>query len=187
MELQEIERQARALMTHHGVGRLEFAFSNGKTIIGETKFRRFSTPSGGKYHVPFRITLSRYFAERLSADEIRECMLHEIAHALVGIEHGHDEVWQATARKIGATGNRCQPTGIEHDYPVRGYCTNPDCNVEVCGQHRLPQRVYWHKKCGRSYPLRWFKNGRMMKLSDMPVKYQNEYRKSFATNRNLVK
>lgn len=37
---------------------------------------------------------------------VREVILHEIAHALVGAGHGHDEVWQAKALQIGASGKQ---------------------------------------------------------------------------------
>lgn len=49
-------------------------------------------------------------------EEIRDTLLHEIAHALVGPNHGHDEVWRAMAVSIGAKGTRCAkglPEGFE--------------------------------------------------------------------------
>ena len=42
-----------------------------------------------------------------SDDEVLDTILHEIAHALVGPQHGHDAVWRAKAREIGCTGERC--------------------------------------------------------------------------------
>ncbi|MDO5746303.1 MAG: SprT-like domain-containing protein [Actinomycetaceae bacterium] len=33
---------------------------------------------------------------------VRDIILHEIAHALVGAKHGHDSVWKAQARQLGA-------------------------------------------------------------------------------------
>lgn len=38
---------------------------------------------------------------------MRNTILHEIAHALVGVHHGHDDVWKAKALEIGCDGNRC--------------------------------------------------------------------------------
>ena len=35
---------------------------------------------------------------------LEDIMLHEIAHALVGCEHGHDEIWRSKAIEIGCTG-----------------------------------------------------------------------------------
>lgn len=37
----------------------------------------------------------------ITAEAVRQLALHEIAHALVGGAHGHDEVWQGCARAVG--------------------------------------------------------------------------------------
>lgn len=34
-------------------------------------------------------------------EEIKNTILHEIAHALVGCEHGHNKIWQQKAIEIG--------------------------------------------------------------------------------------
>ena len=52
-------------------------------------------------------------------EEVRDTILHEIAHALVGPRHGHDEVWRAMALRIGCSGERCvsdDAPGIEGDW-----------------------------------------------------------------------
>lgn len=53
------------------------------------------------------ISLSRHYVRYAEADHIRDTLLHEIAHALVGPAHGHDAVWRAKAREIGCTASRC--------------------------------------------------------------------------------
>lgn len=54
-------------------------------------------------HQARRITFCGQLVD-LSEDptEIRLVILHEIAHALVGTNHDHDELWHAKAREIGA-------------------------------------------------------------------------------------
>jgi hypothetical protein len=37
-------------------------------------------------------------------NEIKNTILHEIAHALVGNEYGHNIVWQNKAKELGVTG-----------------------------------------------------------------------------------
>lgn len=57
------------------------------------------------------ISLSRTLVSLNSEEEVLDTILHEIAHALAGIEHGdncgHDERWQAICRRIGARPERC--------------------------------------------------------------------------------
>ena len=53
------------------------------------------------------ISLSRLYVRNAEKDHIRDTILHEIAHALVGPHHGHDAVWRQKAREIGCTATRC--------------------------------------------------------------------------------
>ena len=53
------------------------------------------------------ISLSRLYVRHAGIDHIRDTILHEIAHALVGPRHGHDAVWRQKAREIGCTATRC--------------------------------------------------------------------------------
>ena len=53
------------------------------------------------------ISLSRLYVRNANKDHIRDTILHEIAHALVGPRHGHDVVWRNKAREIGCTATRC--------------------------------------------------------------------------------
>jgi predicted metal-dependent peptidase len=40
----------------------------------------------------------------LNFDMLKDIILHEIAHALAGAEHAHDETWKAKALEIGSLG-----------------------------------------------------------------------------------
>ncbi|MGJ8725880.1 MAG: SprT family zinc-dependent metalloprotease [Roseibacillus sp.] len=57
------------------------------------------------------ISLSRPLAALNPEEEVLDTILHEIAHALAGIETGqncgHDERWKAICRRIGARPDRC--------------------------------------------------------------------------------
>jgi predicted SprT family Zn-dependent metalloprotease len=48
------------------------------------------------------ITLSKVNVELGSLEVVRDIILHEIAHALVGPGHRHDKTWKRQARAIGA-------------------------------------------------------------------------------------
>jgi len=53
------------------------------------------------------ISLAYAYARSATDEEIDDTLLHEIAHALVGKAHGHDQVWQAQAVALGCSGQRC--------------------------------------------------------------------------------
>ena len=52
-----------------------------------------------------QITLSVTYCLKASEAEIVDTILHEIAHAIVGPQHGHDAVWKAAAQRSGALRN----------------------------------------------------------------------------------
>jgi predicted SprT family Zn-dependent metalloprotease len=139
MELHEIEKHAKALMTAHGVGALPFEFDNAKRRLGATHLMRIGNTTLAK-----KITLSRHYAAILPPDEIRNTILHEIAHALTP-GHGHDAVWRAACRKVGAKPERCAAPSAKPDAPIEGRC--PTCEVKVSEHHRMPRSVYVHRSC----------------------------------------
>ena len=95
MNLIDAQRLAKSLMVQHGLTAWNFEFDNA--------YMRF----GVCWHRTRRIGLSRRLVPLNSEEQVKDTILHEIAHALVGIGHGHDRVWQAMCRKIGARPERC--------------------------------------------------------------------------------
>ena len=94
MHLPDVLDLARALMATHGVEDWELGLDRARRRAGQTD------------HARHRITLSRHLMGLYDEAEVRETILHEIAHARVGASHGHDAVWRAEARRIGSTGRR---------------------------------------------------------------------------------
>lgn len=78
-------------------------YLNGWTFKFDNAKRRFGCCHFGKKEITLSLPLS------LLNDEasIRDTILHEIAHAKVGINHNHDSEWRAMAKSIGGSGNRC--------------------------------------------------------------------------------
>jgi predicted SprT family Zn-dependent metalloprotease len=133
MDLGDARRLAAELMARHGLQDWHFAFDNARARFGVCRPARRE------------IGLSRRLTALSSQDEVANTILHEIAHALVGPEHGHDQVWRATALAIGCDGRRTDdlPEGAEG--PWQGRCPAG----HVVHQHRRPTRV---RSCGRCAP-----------------------------------
>jgi predicted SprT family Zn-dependent metalloprotease len=94
-EIDAIAQQAREYLLQHELSLWSFRFDNGRTRAGSCQYG------------PHVITLSYEFAKHAPAAEIRDTLLHEIAHALVGKTHHHDAVWRTTALALGCSGRRC--------------------------------------------------------------------------------
>ena len=86
-----------------------------------------------------RIGLSVSYCHRAARAEIVDTLLHEIAHAIVGVRHQHDAVWRAKAREIGCSAERCH--AVDHT-PARwvGACG--------CGKRWLRQRLSRNLRLG---------------------------------------
>lgn len=93
--IQQVRVLARDLLTLHGLPEWTFAFNRRKRALGLCVYRRRT------------IELSIHFVLRNTREEIVDTVLHEIAHALVGPNHGHDAVWRKKCLEIGARPLRC--------------------------------------------------------------------------------
>jgi predicted SprT family Zn-dependent metalloprotease len=129
---------ALVLMALHGLHGWGFRFNRRKSQMGVCFY-----PQRGK---PGRIELSIYFVEKNPDDEIRDTILHEIAHALIGPAHAHDAVWKAKCLEIGAVPKRCGRV----EMPVgkwRAVC--PGCRTNF-HRHRRPKRLkgFYCRACG---------------------------------------
>lgn len=132
METTTAGQMARRLMNEHGLGDWLFRFN--RRAVGRLGLCDHGTR-----------TISLSVKVVLLADEttVRNTMLHEIAHALVGPGHGHDWTWKARARSIGCNGNRCHKVDTRSLAPWLGTC---GCGREF-RRHRLSQKVRDYGRC----------------------------------------
>lgn len=98
------------------------------------------------------ITLSRPLTPRRTREAVRNTILHEIAHALVGPGHGHDRVWRARAISIGCDGQRCADdvSATQHKWSLD--CTS--CRKSCAKRLRRSDASKWRSGCCRA-PLTW--------------------------------
>lgn len=138
------EERAGELFKLHNLDSLGWTFKIGHSqrTLGWCKYRQKT------------IEFSKHFVH-LDRAEIEDVILHEIAHALVYIEtgknHGHDAVWRAKCREIGARPERLAPpeikSGAKHNYVI--ICSG--CGEVIGRRYRLREallRRYVSKCCG---------------------------------------
>ncbi len=103
MKLTEAATLARKLMNEHGLAHVPFSFNRRKRSLGVCQFKG---PYKNREYKVMGIALSDKWVPYLSESEVRDTVLHEIAHALVGFAAGHNYKWKAMARKVGANPTR---------------------------------------------------------------------------------
>ena len=94
-DLQAIAARATAWMAAHQLEGWSFQFDHATQRAGCCNYQTRV------------ISLAHAYAQSATDEAIDDTLLHEIAHALVGKAHGHDQVWQAQAVALGCSGQRC--------------------------------------------------------------------------------
>lgn len=136
MQTSHALRLARELMNQHGLQHWSVGLDRAKTRAGATHFGRH------------RITLSGPLTRAHDEAFVRDTILHEIAHALVGPRHGHDRVWKSMAREIGASDSRCFVSEAAKELaPFIGTCP---AGHEV-RRHKRPTRLVSCTQCSSSF------------------------------------
>lgn len=123
MELIKANALAFDLMGQHGlfIKGWKFEWTNSIRQAGICSYRRKM------------IGLSKAVTKYHSEEEVRDTILHEIAHALCPL-HGHDAVWKAKAIEIGGNGKRCYKNTV----PGKYIATCP--NGHIYTRHRAPRK-----------------------------------------------
>ncbi|WP_432535387.1 SprT-like domain-containing protein [Kineococcus arenarius] len=163
MDVRDAVAMAEGLLAEHGL--------TGWTVVLD----RARTRAGVCREDRRQIGLSAPLARLHSAEEVRDTVLHEIAHALVGTRHGHDAVWRATARGIGCTGTRTtsapRPPGR-----WRGVCPAG----HAVTRHRRPARLVACGACARGFSaehlLTWHLDGLEVPVAEMGEQYRADHR-----------
>lgn len=111
---------AEALIQEHGLDGWSFQFDGAQKRAGACAFNTKV------------ISLSRFYCIKASDAQVRDTVLHEIAHALAGPKHNHDTTWKRIARSIGCTADRCHTV----DFAPAKYIAS----CSRCGWHQKKNR-----------------------------------------------
>lgn len=106
MVLYQPNTDVEAIRARHAhEGRL-YPFSTHWHFAFDTARRQF----GCCHYGSKKITLSRALVEINNEQQVRDTILHEIAHALCPTKAHHGPIWKAMARAVGAKPERCYTT-----------------------------------------------------------------------------
>lgn len=127
MNVNKAFKIACELLEQHGL------MDRGWSVCLDNAKRRFGQC---RYRVK-EISLSRPLIEINKPERVKDTILHEIAHALVGPGNGHNSVWKAKCIEVGCAPVRCytskNTTIVEGRY--KAICT--ECGM-VHYRHRKP-------------------------------------------------
>ena len=144
MNITQITQLGHQLMDEHGLYGWRIVWDNARKRGGQC---RYNTRT---------ISLSRLIVPTWEDAEIRNVLLHEIAHALTP-GHSHDAVWRRKLISMGGDGSR---THSNATVPGRWLAICDHCGVEAGRRHRLSARVRdtaLHSSCRK--PVRWVDTG----------------------------
>lgn len=119
MNLRDAERLAKAEIEKHGLVGWRFGFTRACRQFGVCR------------HSAKTINVSAPLASVNDEARVLNTIKHEVAHALVGPSHGHDEVWRQKAISIGCDGERCVRFGAAVTLTPKFVGTCPNCKWEV--------------------------------------------------------
>lgn len=133
IDLSWVQDEAEKLFVDHGLHGWSFRWDNAKLRFGACHF-------GHNY-----ISISRPLAMVNGENEIRETLLHEVAHAIAGPMHDHDRVWQDIAISLGASPARCYDPNVVTEVGDHKY----EAHCGECGY--ISKRYRWSHKMNVKY------------------------------------
>lgn len=137
LTVHETAALAGQLMHEHGLTQQGWVFQlnrRSKTFLGWCK------------HSKRVIEVSEFHILHNPAEAVRDTILHEIAHALVGPGHAHDAAWRAACVRIGANPSRCKASVYVPEPNLVAVC--PSCGKRYARHRRKRGYFYWCTACG---------------------------------------
>lgn len=124
----------------------------GWTLGFDNSVRRF----GICYYKTKHISLSSHLVALNNSIDVRDVVLHEIAHAIAGYKAGHGSLWRQVAQRLGCTSTRCYGSHVV--VPVGKWIAMcPNCS-KVFRRVRPPHRARSCGSCSPTYDARFALN-----------------------------
>lgn len=144
-DLHEVEQLAETLIGEHLPSPWAFGFDTAKRRAGACHF------------ATHRITLSRYLAVKHPLEDMRQTLLHEIAHALAGHTAAHGPTWRAIATRLGYTGGTTHHLEVATEFARWvGMCPNGHEVVRFRRPTAAPRScAHCSRSFDRRYLIRW--------------------------------
>jgi predicted SprT family Zn-dependent metalloprotease len=148
MLFEDAENLALAAMEDWGLSGWTFAFDNAKRRCGCCN------------HTRRKITLSRHYVRANTRADVRDTILHEVAHALAGGRAGHGPYWKQWARAVGARPQRCVSDDVVMpEGAIKGVCI-PGCKARHVRHRMPPARLRYSYTCNRCHSwIEWVRVG----------------------------
>ena len=139
MNLEKALEMGFEVMTKYGlIETWDFKFDGAKRRFGLCNYRNHT------------ISLSMHLVSLNNEKEVMATILHEVAHALVGPNHGHNFLWQAKAIELGCNGTRCYSKEVITP-PRKAIGVCPVCG-HTAHRHRMPRKL---NSCGKCDPIKF--------------------------------
>lgn len=149
MELSAARSLGLALMADHGLAAWGLEFDQARTRAGICRY--------GRQVIGLSAPLTLLHDEA----EVRDTLLHEIAHALAGPRAGHGRAWRQIAARIGCSAQRCLPGDAPR---LAGAWVGLCAAGHRIERHRRPERVMSCAQCSPRFSIQhvyaWTHRGR---------------------------
>ena len=163
MELHDAVALAESLLAEHGLDDWRVELDRAKRRAGICRYADRT------------IGLSAPLTQLHSEHEVRDTVLHEVAHALAGPRAGHGPRWKAVARRIGCSAERCMSPSSPR---VVGAWVGVCPQGHTADRHRRPERVLLCRPCAARPTLErvfsWSHHGRAVEPERLHPTYAAE-------------
>jgi len=136
MDLHKAEKLAKELLREHNP-EYTFKWDNAKVRFGACHYKTK------------QISLSKHLTYMNNEDEVKDTILHEIAHSLTKGKN-HNRVWRAKAVELGCCGARCYDNNKVESPKGKYVYQCPICENKYY-HHRRSRRKSACGKCCKAY------------------------------------